>query len=92
MDKNNKSNEKGSADIGIMTFMKMLESRATLDEFKAMEPVLKDTLIAIAKQLRMFYDALLTQGFTEEQAFNIISAQALAMTNPDIFKGNNKSE
>jgi hypothetical protein len=87
-----KYNKKDSDDCGIMTFMKMLESRAALDEFKAMEPVLKDTLMAIAKQLRMFYDALLAQGFTEEQSFNIISAQALAMANPDIFKGNNKSE
>lgn len=92
MDKNNKVNKKNPDDVGIFTFMEMLESKAALDKIKAMEPVIKDTLMAIAKQLRVFYDALLTQGFTEEQAFNIISTQALAMTNPDIFKGNNKSE
>lgn len=89
MDKNNK---KSSDDVGLITFMKMLESRAALDEFKAMEPVIKDSYMAMAKQLRMFYDALLAQGFTVEQAFNIISAQALVMTNPDAFKGNDKSE
>lgn len=90
MGKNDKGNKKGPDDVGIMTFMHMLESRAALDDFKAMEPIIKDSYIAVAKQLKMFYDALILQGFTEDQAFSITSAQALAMINPDIFKGNAK--
>lgn len=81
-------NKNESNDIGIMAFIKNLESKNMLNDFESMKPAVKDSFTLIAGYLKMLYNALLTQGFTEEQALMIINFQAIAVLNPDIFKGN----
>ncbi|WP_027625548.1 hypothetical protein [Clostridium lundense] len=85
----NNNNKKGSDNVGIVAYMKILESKFAFEEFKAMEPALKNSFSMIAKQLRIFYEALLTEGFTREEAFQIINTQSMAMLNPNIFGGGN---
>jgi len=43
-----------------------------------------DTLTLTAKCNKAYFDALLTEGFTEEQAMEILLASSI--TQPDIYK------
>lgn len=85
----NNNNKKGSDNVGGVAYMKILESKFALEEFKEMEPALKNSFSMIAKHLRIFYEELLKAGFTREEAFQIINAQATVMLNPNIFGSSN---
>lgn len=86
MSKESKENQ--PSEIGITAFLKQLEFNENKRIIKEEEPMRKENYKIIARELKNYYDALIFEGFNNEQAMNLIGMQALLWLNQPPEKNN----
>lgn len=82
------SREDQPSEIGMIAFLKQLEFNENKRIIKEEEPMRKENYKIIAHELKNYYDALILEGFNNEQAINLIGMQAVLWLNQPPQKDN----